>query len=233
VAGGDPNLYLYCHNDPLNSVDPSGLQPDEDDPFEGVGYGINDKGEQIRWGPGVERGRRNAEQLGTVVRTGASLHPGVAIAEAAYGKDCSGRKLSGGERTVAVVGAVAPGGGGFLAKGRQLIGRGIRWLGRLIGIGGKATGQTHHVLSNKIMSSLNKHSTLKGQFGREDFKVQAFASADHCGYQAWHRAYDLEVSKWLADNQTATRAEFIQFLRGLYSSKEMRTRFPDALKVIK
>lgn len=96
------------------------------------------------------------------------------------------------------------------------------------------TGQRHHVLSNKIMRALEQHPTLRGLFSREDLVVQAIDEASHRGYQAWHRAYDREVVKWLTDpdNLKATREEFLRFLRDIYARPEMRQRFPDALNQI-
>jgi len=94
------------------------------------------------------------------------------------------------------------------------------------------TGQWHHVLSNKIMQALEAHPTLHGLFDRNDLVVQALDEASHRGYQAWHRAYDREVVKWLAENTQATREEFLKFLREIYARPEMRQRFPNALNQI-
>jgi hypothetical protein len=64
--------------------------------------------------------------------------------------------------------------------------------------------------------------------------VQALDEASHRGYQTWHRAYDDEVADWLMDPayQSATREEFLRFLREIYTRPEMRQRFPDALNQI-
>jgi hypothetical protein len=84
------------------------------------------------------------------------------------------------------------------------------------------------------MRQLERHPTLRGLFGRDDLVVQALDEASHRGYQTWHRAYDDEVADWLMDPayQSATREEFLRFLREIYTRPEMRQRFPDALNQI-
>lgn len=94
------------------------------------------------------------------------------------------------------------------------------------------SGQKHHVLSNKIMGALKEHKTLNGIFNRDDIIVQGLDAASHTGYQTWHRAYDDQVIRWLAEHQTATRNEFLTFLADLYSTDEMRRRFPQALQML-
>ena len=88
------------------------------------------------------------------------------------------------------------------------------------------------MLSNRILRALEAHPTLHGLFDRNDLVVQALDEASHRGYQAWHRAYDREVVKWLAENTEATREEFLKFLREIYARPEMRQRFPNALNQI-
>lgn len=81
----------------------------------------------------------------------------------------------------------------------------------------KATGQVHHVLSNKIMRSLNNHPSLKGKFDREDpmFKYRAKNLESHKGYQKWHRKYDAKVVNWLENNPRATEQQFRKYLNDL------------------
>ena len=104
------------------------------------------------------------------------------------------------------------------------------------GVGGGIpilTGQKHHILTNKIMRALENHPTLKGSFGREDYLVRAATQLDHYGYQLWHIAYDSEAVEWLSKHNTATRDEFISYLRKVYGKKAMRKAFPDALNILK
>jgi len=112
----------------------------------------------------------------------------------------------------------------------------LEWMMREVGeeAAQNATGQWHHVFSEKIMRQLERHPTLRGLFGRDDLVVQALDEAGHRGYQTWHRAYDDEVADWLMDpaHQSATREEFLRFLREIYARPEMRQRFPDALNQI-
>ncbi|MGB9873292.1 MAG: hypothetical protein ACPLYD_16745, partial [Anaerolineae bacterium] len=112
----------------------------------------------------------------------------------------------------------------------------LEWVMREVGeeAAQSATGQWHHVFSDKIVRALDEHRTLGGLFKREDIIVQALDEASHRGYQTWHRAYDREVVRWLRDpaHATATREEFLRFLRDIYARPEMRQRFPDALNQI-
>src|SRR5258707_1826535 len=94
-------------------------------------------------------------------------------------------------------------------------------------------GQDHHILSNKIFRALSEHEILKGIFGRDDFLVRAATKLDHSGYQLWHRAYDTEVVEWLAKNSTASREEFIDFLREIYGRPALKKAFPNALDILK
>lgn len=98
---------------------------------------------------------------------------------------------------------------------------------------GGSGGQWHHVISNKILRALNDHPILKGVFDREDFVVQASNKLDHSGYQSWHRDYDNEVPTWLTNHPEANRAEFIKYLRSIYSRPSLKKSFPDALDIIK
>ncbi|WP_242652500.1 RHS repeat-associated core domain-containing protein [Desulfofarcimen acetoxidans] len=93
---------------------------------------------------------------------------------------------------------------------------------------GKATGQMHHILSNKTMKALNEHPTLKGVFKREDaaFKYRAQNADAHKGYQQWHRDVDNETVKWLQDNPAATSGQFKQFLNDLYQQPNISSKIP-------
>jgi hypothetical protein len=90
------------------------------------------------------------------------------------------------------------------------------------------TGQSHHILSTKIMKALNEHKMLKDIFGRDDLVVQARDLVSHNGYQEWHRKYDFEIVNWLVKNKRAGNEEFLNFLIGFYKTPEMQYRFPDA-----
>jgi RHS repeat-associated protein len=96
----------------------------------------------------------------------------------------------------------------------------------------RATGQWHHMLSNKIIRALDKHETLHNMFKRNDLVVPAFDKASHRGYQTWHRLYDNEVVEWLAKNPGATREEFLEYLGDIYGRPEMRKSFPSGLDTL-
>jgi hypothetical protein len=91
--------------------------------------------------------------------------------------------------------------------------------------------QIHHALSKKIQDALDMHPTLSGTFNREDDLLKFVASSDeaHRGYQTWHRQYDRQVVEWLLRNPGATRADFLNYLIGVYSREDMARRFPDAV----
>lgn len=92
-----------------------------------------------------------------------------------------------------------------------------------------ATGQRHHLLTNKIMRALDKHGLLKGVFNREDarFIYNALDGAAHNGYQKWHREYDNLVVKWIRDNKDATAETFIKFLDDLHQQPWLKERIPN------
>ncbi|HYO57806.1 Wall-associated protein precursor [Archangium sp.] len=89
-------------------------------------------------------------------------------------------------------------------------------------------GQNHHVISRPIAKALKRHKTLGGLYEPRDerFVAKAKDRDSHCGYQQWHRDVDKEVIRWLRDFPTATRKEFENFLRGIYSRPDMLKRFP-------
>ncbi|MCX7747060.1 MAG: polymorphic toxin-type HINT domain-containing protein [Clostridia bacterium] len=91
-----------------------------------------------------------------------------------------------------------------------------------------ATGQIHHLLSNKIMRALNNHPTLKGLFDRENplFKFRAASAEAHKGYQQWHRTVDNDIVEWLTNNADATAQEFKNFINSVYNRLEIKIRIP-------
>ncbi len=105
---------------------------------------------------------------------------------------------------------------------------GVKKVGREAGE--KATGQMHHLLSEKIARALAEHKTLKGVFDRKDARLvfQAKDKAAHWGYQTWHRELDDEVVKWLSDPKRAeaTPEEFLKFLQELYQRPDIKARIP-------
>lgn len=92
----------------------------------------------------------------------------------------------------------------------------------------EATGQLHHILSNKTMKALNEHPTLKGVFEREDaaFKNRAKDADAHKGYQQWHRDVDNATVDWLQNNPNATSQQFKDFLNGLYQQPNISSKIP-------
>ena len=107
-------------------------------------------------------------------------------------------------------------------------------VGRRIakGAGREAAGQTHHLLSKTVIGALEKHETLRGVFNPQDFLAKAADLGSHQGYQSWHRAADEAIESWLTEHKTATPGEFLDFLRGFYSSEDMRQRFPEASEML-
>lgn len=92
-----------------------------------------------------------------------------------------------------------------------------------------ATGQKHHLLSTKIMRTLNTHPTLKGVYNRNDtrFIYRAADGASHRGYQHWHRLYDSRVQNWLIRESSATPKKFEIYLHRIHQSGELKTRIPN------
>lgn len=88
------------------------------------------------------------------------------------------------------------------------------------------------MLSNKIMTALGRHETLAGIFKRNDIIIQALDLGSHNGYESWHIAYDGEITRWLAANGDASRQEFLQKLIEMYSTDDMRRRFPQAVDML-
>jgi RHS repeat-associated protein len=112
---------------------------------------------------------------------------------------------------------------------------GGKYILKLVGLaddatkGVVATGQKHHLLSNKIMQALNNHPTLKGALNRENAKYiyNAIDDAAHKGYQTWHRQYDATVVKWLQSNPSATPAQFNKYLYNLHQQPWLKSRILD------
>jgi len=94
----------------------------------------------------------------------------------------------------------------------------------------EATGEVHHLISKKIERALATHPTLAGKLTRVDARLQYIAAdaAAHRGYQAWHRAVDDEVVRWLTDpaNIKASRQDFAEFLEELYKRPDIQQRIP-------
>ncbi|WP_225413566.1 Wall-associated protein precursor [Stigmatella hybrida] len=90
-------------------------------------------------------------------------------------------------------------------------------------------GQNHHVISRVIAKQLDRHPNLRGLYKPRDSRFVAKAKDEqaHCGYQSWHRAVDREIVEWLVENTRATRQQFEQRLREIYSRPDMRERFPN------
>lgn len=92
-----------------------------------------------------------------------------------------------------------------------------------------ATGQAHHLLSNKIVTALEKHPLLKGAFAREDtrFIYNALDGAAHKGYQTWHRQYDKMVVDYIQANPQLTPSQFQSYLHDLYQQSWLQQRIPN------
>lgn len=92
-----------------------------------------------------------------------------------------------------------------------------------------ATGQKHHLLTNKVMRALNEHGVLKGIFNRKDarFIYNAADEGAHRGYQTWHRKYDKIVTDWLEVNGKATADEFLKFLDSLHQEPWLKKHIPN------
>jgi hypothetical protein len=95
----------------------------------------------------------------------------------------------------------------------------------------KATGQNHHILTNKVMRALDEHETLAGVFKRDDkrFQFRAKDAEAHKGYDEWHREIDDEVVLWIKkeENKKATPQDFIRYLHDLYQQPLHRSRIPN------
>ena len=92
-----------------------------------------------------------------------------------------------------------------------------------------ATGQRHHLLSNRIMRTLNNHRSLRGVFNRSNprYIYNALDDAAHRGYQKWHRQYDEIVVNWLQNHPSATPAQFNRYLHNLHQQPWLRSRIPN------
>ena len=93
-------------------------------------------------------------------------------------------------------------------------------------------GQRHHAISKPVHNGLERHPNLQGRYQVRDPRFVARASdpASHMGYQAWHRALDTEIVRWLSDHPHATQAQFESFLRTLYARRIILQRFPKGLE---
>ncbi len=91
------------------------------------------------------------------------------------------------------------------------------------------TGQSHHLLSNKIISALEKHPLLKGAFSREDtrFIYNALDDTAHKGYQTWHRQYDKMVVDYIESHPELSPSKFKSWLDDLYQQSWLKERVPN------
>lgn len=125
----------------------------------------------------------------------------------------------------AVVGGTLGWGGGTVAG---IGGISITMKGGITLIPITLLGQNHHVLTNPLMRALNNH-VLKGLFQRAGSVVQALYKYSHYGYQAWHRAIDNYMVRWLQNNPNATSKQFWLELYNQYNTKEMIKRFGEGV----
>jgi hypothetical protein len=130
VAGGHPNVYLYCANDPVNAKDPSGLSQDDDEAldqtFEGTGLRADQMGNRPT--PGRGRAQKATSQAKSVAQFTIELIPIEQYRKAISGKDCWNQSVSGGERififAAASTGGIGKGGQGFWNGLKRLFGFG-------------------------------------------------------------------------------------------------------------
>jgi len=61
------------------------------------------------------------------------------------------------------------------------------------------------------------------------FTTRAKDKASHNGYERWHRELDADVVKWIERNTEATPQQFENFLKQLYNTPDLITRFPNGL----
>ena len=236
------NRYSYVENRPLNFNDPTGHCKNG----KGIGTGTCQvdggpgfaDGSLIQTGDNVPQVLTNSE-LGTL-GTAASFVPyldtgdDIATAFTGCGYACqagSEEPVGLGWRSVAAIGIVAPFSSSMIRHGADEV---VGWLSHFGDDIVEATGQWHHVLSNKIYTELGWHETLAGIFGRNDIMVQALDRESHNGYQTWHRLYDDAAVEWLQDssNVSASPTQFVQYLRGVYERSDMQQRFPGAIQLI-
>ncbi len=206
--------YAYANNNPLYYTDPSGHKPcgkycDERDfspDKENLWDGDWDIAEQI------ENEAIAEEVMYQVTNTTLSVFvPPVGL----YFQAISDRPVSG----IDVAFALLPLGGGVIDD----IGRGL----------GEATGQFHHVFTKKILNELGNHENLKYIFKKNELIIRAFDKASHNGYDAWHRAYDAGIIKWLeTEGITAPAREVMDYIKKVYQTADMQRRFPDAVQLI-
>jgi len=107
-----------------------------------------------------------------------------------------------------------------LARGADAVGDTVRTV--------RAVGQQHHAISRTIHNALERHPNLAGRYAARDsrFVTQAIDDAAHRGYQTWHRELDQQVVGWIQVNPNASPAEFEGFLRELYATPDLASRFP-------
>ena len=92
----------------------------------------------------------------------------------------------------------------------------------------KAGAQSHHIFSDRIIRALNNHPILHGMFDRADPRLifKAASKAAHNGYEYWHRSVDALIVKWIRDNPTKGKIEFLSYVRKIYQSHGICERIP-------
>ena len=90
------------------------------------------------------------------------------------------------------------------------------------------TGQIHHPISKVVHDALEKHKNLRGKYQYRDPRFEAMAKdlESHVGRQDWHIKTDKKIANWLDEFPNANEDDFEQMLKDVYSSDEMKKRFP-------
>jgi RHS repeat-associated protein len=230
------NRYAYVGNRPLHHTDPSGHMPcGAACPGDWTNWEFNpDAAYQGSYDPRQQAANRaRAKQAASLVIDLGSVAGDVkGLIEVFTGRDLVTGEDLGNWRFAGLAGLVGLGEIRYLRNADEA-GDALRLLFK-VGDTVEATGQWHHLLPNKVMRALGEHPLLSGVFKRNDFLVRARDLASHRGYQAWHRAYDDEVVRWLGDpaNAEATQKEFLEFLLGIYGRPDMLERFPGAVDLL-
>ena len=229
------NRYAYVGNRPLNHTDPSGHIPcGAACPYDWTNWEFNPDAEyQGSYDPGQQAANRAMAQRASSLTI--DLGPSgdlKGLIEVVTGRDLITGEGLGNWRWAGLAGLVGLGEIRYLRNADDA-GDALRLLFK-VGDTIEATGQWHHLLPKEVMRALEGHQTLHGIFERSDFLVRASDPAGHTGYQAWHRAYDAEVVRWLQDSAhaEATQKEFLEFLLEIHGRPDMLERFPWAVDLL-